>query len=314
MIATFLISLPVFLIILAGWLMRKTGIVNENWVRILNSFAYYVSLPALIITSFWGIDFLSEESRNSILLGIFTIILVFFVIFIFLSFFKINKNKKIAILLSALAGNTIYMGFPLVELGFGKDYISAGALIGVIYLIVPLLISIFIIRYWHDKEHKILRNLIKFLKNPLVISVFIGVILSFVKIEFPLLEGVKKSLIMLGATASPVALFSLGGFIYGRFLKKDLSQVLFISFLKMIVAPLVVFSGALFIFSINGFGSQPDGFAHLGILILLSSMPVAITTFVIAEKFNLDKDLIGNSIIVSTIFSFIIAPIIIFIF
>lgn len=302
--ATLLISLPVFLIILSGWMMRKLKIVNDDWIHILNSFAYYISLPALIIVSFWEINFLSAESRHFIFLSVSTIILLSFIILLFLSFLKISKNKKTAIFLSATVGNTIYMGFPLIELGFGRNYLSSGALVGVIYLIIPLLISIFVIRYWHDKEHKILRHLLKFIKNPLVISAFIGVILSFVRIEPFLIEGIRKALVMFGSTASPIALFALGGFIYGRFLKKNLKQVLLISFLKMIIAPLIIFLVVVYFYKTS----------DLGILVLLSSMPVAITTFIIAEKFNLDKDLVGNSIIVSTIISFIVAPIIIFIF
>lgn len=304
MLSTFLISLPIFLIIFAGWLMRRFGVANDEWTRVLNLFVYYIALPALIITSFWKIDFSSVESWNFIFASLGTIILFSLVVFFILYFLKISANKKATIFLASTVGNTIYMGFPLIELGFGKDSVDAGALVGVIYLIIPLLISIFIIRYWHDKEHKILSNLYKFLKNPLVISVFIGIILSFIKIEFVLIEGIKTGLLMLGATASPVALFVLGVFIYGRFLKKDINQVLLVSLFKMIVAPLVVFVGVFYIFNTN----QPE------ILILLSSMPVAITAFVIAEKFNLDKAFIGNAIIISTIFSFIMAPVIIFLF
>ena len=39
-------------------------------------------------------------------------------------------------------------------------------------------------------------------------------------------------------------------------------------------------------------------------------MPVAVTTFVIAEKFNLNKELVGNSLFISTVLSFIVIPII----
>jgi predicted permease len=105
---------------------------------------------------------------------------------------------------------------------------------------------------------------------------------------------------MLGLTASPVALFALGGFIYGRFLKKDLELVFLISLLKTAILPLFIVAGSLILFKADS----------LKIIVLLSSMPVAATTFVIAEKFNLNKELVGNSILISTIVSFVVAPII----
>lgn len=301
--STFLISLPIFLIVASGWLLKKFKIANDDWVHILNVFAYYVSLPALIIASFWDIDFLNKESWNIIFFSLITLGIFSFAVFVLLHFIRINKNLKTAIFLTATVGNTIYMGFPLVELGFGKESISAGALVGVIYLVIPILISIFIIRYWHNKEHNVVKEILAFIKNPLMISVFIGIILSFLKIasiDIFLILAVKKSVSMLGSTASPIALFTLGAFLYGRFLKKDLGLVFFVSFLKIICFPLVVFLTLSYFL-------KPENFQ---ILTLLSSMPVAVTTFVIAEKFHLNKELVGNSLFISTIFSFIIVPII----
>ncbi len=145
--STFLISLPIFLIVLSGWLLKKFKIATDDWTRILNIFAYYVSLPALIVASFWDVDFLSKESWNVIFLSLITIILFSLLIFFTLHFIRIGRDLKTAIFLTATVGNTIYMGFPLIELGFGKEFILTGALVGVIYLVVPILISIFIIHF-----------------------------------------------------------------------------------------------------------------------------------------------------------------------
>ncbi len=300
----FLISLPIFLIIFSGWLLKKFRVVTDDWIHILNNFAYYVALPALIVGSFWEIDFSNHQSLRLILWSLVIVVLFSLAIFILLSFFKISKSLKAAIFLGATVGNTVYMGFPLVELGFGKEYLASGVLVGTVYLIIPLLIVIYLIQYLYCREHCLRGEIVGFIKNPLVISAFAGIILSFLKFDYPLLLSIKKSIILLGATASPVALFALGAFMYKRFLEKDLGRVFLVSGLKMVVAPAIVLIGSLYFYN-NG---------DLKILTLLAAMPVAVSTFVIAERFKLDKDLIGNSIIISTIFSFIIAPIIIFLF
>lgn len=298
----FFITLPIFLIVAAGWLMRKLNIVKESWISVLNSFTYYVSLPALIVVSFWDINFLDKKSLEIILWSLLAVLVFSLIVFLLLSIFKINKNLKAAVFLSATVGNTVYMGFPLVNMAFGENYLSKGVLIGVIYLVVPLLISIFAIRYWHSNEHSLSRQLKDFFKNPLMISVCAGIILSFINFDIAAVNSVKKSFTMLGATASPVALFTLGEFLYGKFLKKDLGLVFFVSFLKIICFPFAVF----LVFS---YFSKTESFQ---ISTLLSSMPVAVTTFVIAEKFYLNKDLVGNSIFISTVLSFLIIPLILF--
>ena len=298
---TILISLPVFLIIFFGWLFHKTKIVDKNWIHVLNGFAYYVALPALIIGSFWHIDFFNHNTWTLIFESSAIIILFSIFVFLLLSLFKINKTTKITILLGSIVGNTVFIGFPLVDINFGKEYLNQASLIGSFFLVIPIILVILFIQYQHgSKESSIKKELINLTKNPLVLSVFFGILFSFLKTEHPIVESIEKTITMLGSTASPVALFALGAFLHGQS-KKNLNFSLVISFLKMIILPALTILISLYVFKNS----------DIKTLTLLSSMPVAVTTFVIAEKFNLDKELIGNSILISTIFSFLIAPLII---
>jgi hypothetical protein len=300
----FLVSLPVFLIISLGWAARKMGIIKEDNIRSLNDFAYFVSLPALIASSLWNIDFFDNGNLKIVLFGLATIMAFSLLLLFFLSLVKIANNKKAAIFLIAATGNTIYMGLPMVELHLGEGSLAAGTMIGTVYLIVPLLISIFAIRYWHDSSHKLGKELAEFFRNPLVISVAIGVGLSFVRADNILIDGVRKTFSMLGSAASPIALFILGGFLYGRLMKNKLGAVALSSALKIAVFPLFVAVAYLCVFR----SGSPN------VAILMASMPVAVTTFVISEKFKLDSSLVGNAVLVSTILSFLVIPVIIGIF
>ena len=300
---TVFVILPIFLIVFAGWLMKKARVADDAWFDVLNRFAYYVALPAVIVSSLWGINFLSREILDAALLSLLTILLFSLAVFLALSLFKIGNNLKSALFITATAGNTIYMGFPLVKLGYGEAYFATGALVGAIYLIIPLLLSIFIIRFWSSKEHHLLTEIAYFLKNPLVISFAIGVILSFLRLEGPLALAFKEAILMLGATASPAALFALGGFMQGRFLKENIKLTAFAVFLKMI--------GFLVFLKIVNYFWQIEDFK---VFALLGSMPVAVTAFIIAERFKLQSDLVANAILVSTILSFILVPIVMMIF
>ena len=108
---------------------------------------------------------------------------------------------------------------------------------------------------------------------------------------------------MLGSAASPIALFILGGFLYGKFMKKNLGLVALSSFLKIAAFPLFV-TAFLFAFKIG----DPKA------AVLMASMPVAVTTFVISEKFKLDSALVGNAVLLSTALSFLAVPIAISLF
>lgn len=296
------VSLPIFLIIFSGWLFRKFKIANEEWVFVLNFFAYYVALPMLVISSFLSIDFKDLFIWNEVLKILLIILLFSFLVIIVLVPFKISRNIKASIFLAATVGNTVYMGFPIIELAFGKDVLKLGALYGIIYLIFPLLISIFVLRYFVNSEQRLLEQLKEFFKNPLTISFLAGIVLSLLKFDNVIFNAIEKTISMLGQTASPLALFVLGVFLYDKFLKENFKFVLIISLLKMVVFPILTIVCFLSFFN----------FYDFKISIMLSSMPTAVTTFVVAQKFNLDKAIVGSAIFISTIVAFFIIPLLLY--
>jgi hypothetical protein len=296
--APFLISIPVFLIIIAGWLFRKYRIVDETWVHILNRFAYYVSLPALIVSSFWNIDFTNGQYLELVKWSTLTIVLVMVITFAALSLLKMPYRTKAAIFLIICTGNSIYMGFPIISNAFGQGALAAGSLVAVIFLILPILASILVTRLWADAHNSLSSQVMEFLKNPMTISAVAGVVISFVPKQIIGMDLLYKAVAMLGATASPVALFALGSFLYKRLLKRNMTSVFSTSLMKVFGFPLFVFIVA------PHFMSQDIK----GLLVVLAAMPTAVTTFIISEKFSLDDTLVGNALLVSTVLSFFTIP------
>ncbi len=285
--------------------MQRSKVMQGDWVHQANSFAYNVALPALVVASLWNINF--RDTALLRLLGFSTLSLAAYLILLFigLSMSRISNDMKATVFLTAGTGNALYLGIGLIQLGFGSDHLAAGTLVASIYFIVSFVVSVSVIRYWHTKNHNFADELVAFMKNPLVISVVAGVILSFISItKYPLIGTIKQALGMLGSTSSPVALFALGGFLYGKILKKDIGKVAMITALKMIAFPVIVF---VLYRALYGQGSAE-------IPVLLASMPVAVTTFVIAERFKLNTTLVGSAIVFSTIMSFFISPIILLLF
>ena len=297
--APFLISVPVFLIIAAGWLFKKYKIADEIWVHILNRFAYYISLPAVIVSSFWSADFADKEYLK--LVGWSSAFILAFMVLtvLVLSLMKLSYKTKAAIFLIVCTGNTVYMGFPIITNAFGSGALAAGSLVAVLYLILPILASIFVIRIWANGRRSFASQLAEFFKNPLTISAIAGVAVSFVPKQILGMDIIYKSVSLLGATASPVALFALGAFLYKRFLKKDLALVFSSSLAKILGFPLLAYIAGNLI-------SVPKN--EFGLLVMMAAMPSAVTTFVIAEKFSLNEGAVGNALLVSTILSFFVIP------
>lgn len=287
----FYIVLPIFLIIGAGFLFRKNSIANNSWVHILNQFVYYVSLPAIILVSFWEIDWANKDlwqmvGFNSLAIFLFSVILLFV-----LSLFKISNKAKASIYLVSIVGNTVYMGFPIVGGVVAKENFGTAIGVAATHLVLGLLFGILVSEFLVVKSKKIKVYILDFIKNPLIISLVLGIILSFLKLEGGLADIAEKTMAMLGATASPVALFALGGFLHGKFKKQDIGCAVSATIIKLAIFPLMVLLFA------KGLNLSLSG---QSVSVLVSTMPAAVTGFVIAEKYNLDKQIVANAIVLST--------------
>ena len=109
-----LIVLPIFALILAGWIARKTGALGPNATREVNRLVVYLALPALLF------DIMANAKREQIwqpgFIAAFTLGCA--VIFAGTLFWRLSKGRHLADAsidaLNASYANTGFVGFPLV--------------------------------------------------------------------------------------------------------------------------------------------------------------------------------------------------------
>ncbi|MEM2111550.1 MAG: AEC family transporter, partial [Candidatus Bathyarchaeia archaeon] len=159
--------------------------------------------------------------------------------------------------------------------------------------LVSVTISIIVLELYKAKDStklsKIKHIAKKLLKNPLVISILFGAVLSIVGMKIP--SPVTSALNMLGSTTSPVAIFMLGVFLYGRNYK-NLSQALKLSLLRMMFLPLVAF---LVTKATNLYGQER------ATVVLMHAMPLAISMIILSERYDFYKETIASLILISSI-------------
>ena len=126
-------------------------------------------------------------------------------------------------------------------------------------------------------------------KNPLIVSILSGAVLSLIglKIPFP----ISTFLHMLGGTASTIAIFMLGVFLYGRkYINK--ANALKLSLLRIIFLPAVALLTTM-LFYLND--------VERSTLVLMHGMPVAISMLVLSERYDFNKETIASLILISSL-------------
>ena len=281
---------PVFFIVGIGYYLGKN---NSHFdTTFITKFSANFGAPALFIFAITSsgvkFDIFSEYFIYSIIaLSSFALVGIIFLL--------LMKKDYIRELPPFFLPNTGNMGIPICLFAYGSLGMGVAAAISSLVVLLHFTVNIFLASKKFD--------VYIILKNPSSYAVIIAVIFLYFDLEMPKL--VLNTAMLLGYTMIVLILMSLG--ISLTQLKVfSFKNALISSFGRVIIGPIVgIF--LIKIFNLSGFGA--------GVLLIQSSMPSAILTYLIASMYSPKEivDNISSMIVVSTLMSLITIPIIVFI-
>lgn len=298
MLSTLNVVLPVFALILAGWLARKLKILGENALSELNRFVVYLALPALLF------DIIANASWKALAQPafIFTFLIGMMVIFFLTVLIQLRRTRHLADAaidgLNAGYANTGFIGFPLVIVFMGHDAL-APTLIATI-LTVSVLFGVGIIIIETGLQGEIKRRIIvarvakSLMKNPLLVSPVIAICIPISGWTLP--DSINVFLKLLGGAASPCALIALGLFLAGHSaqkVKNDHVTVALLVVLKLFIQPALTWWLATRVFSLT------PALVHTAVL--LAALPTGTGPFMLAEFYRREASITSKCILISTV-------------
>lgn len=299
MLTSLSVILPVFAVIVAGFVAGRAKLLGPTASSELNKFVVYLGLPALLFQvmaeadwkALWQPGFVASFS-----IGMFVIFGVTLV-------WRVLRGRHLTDAsidgLNAGYANTGYIGFPLCEMIFGRQslaFATVATVLTVSLLFATAIVFMEIGLQSERRAHHLARKVIvSLLKNPLVISPVVGALWSLTGIALP--AGVDSTLHLLGSAASPCALISLGLFlaVARPQARGVLKEALALSSLKLIGQPLLT---AIFAYAV--FRLPP---ASAGVVVLLSALPTGAGSFMIAEFYDREAVVTSKTILFTTVAS-----------
>ncbi|BBE30809.1 transporter [Tepiditoga spiralis] len=289
-----------FLLILTGYFTRKFNLLNDEKTKTLSDIVLNLTLPALIISSM-QMDFSISvliKSGNFILLSL----IVYAVIFIFsITLPKLLKSneKEIGVYkFSIMFSNVGFMGYPVVNAVFGKKALFYTAIYNLPFNLLIFTIGIMFL----SKDIRLNKKIIL---NPGIISVLIGFTMFLFSIK--LFTPIKMTIDMIGSVTTPISMM-----VIGSLLAKNKLNTIFTNWRIYIITFIRLFFVPFFIWIIlKNIITDP---LMLGISILISSMPVAANSAILAEEYEGNAELASKVVFISTFFSIITIPIIVKLF
>lgn len=295
---------PLFGLVLCGFLAGKLGVLGPASFEGLNRYVFYFALPALTFSVLSGLS-LSEVVDWRFVgaylgagLSVFVIAAVFGKVV-----FGLRRDEWAMIGAGASLGNTGYMGLPLVGAAIGAQAtgILALGLAMEAVIILPLAMVLVESSRGSGRLLKQVSSIAGNLsKNPLIISLAAGAAFSLLGLSLPV--PAANFVDLLGSTAGPVALFALGATLSAFKVSSHPVEVSAMSAFKLVLHP------ALMLAFVVAFGvPQP----WMGVALIGASLPVAANVFVIARQYDAYIQRVSSTILISTAISIVTVSVVV---
>ena len=285
-----------FLLILAGVVLKKRGILDDSGKRCLTDLCFTLILPCNIIKSFM-VDLDWAVIRA---FGVLLLIAVFVqVLCLVLNWFIYNRageKKKKILQYCTMVSNSGFLGNPVAEGVYG----SPGLMYASIY-VIPMRVVMWVAGtiYFEagraDKK-KVLQNV---LTHPCIIATYIGLFLMLTGFRFP---GVIDSGIRyIAACNSAVTLFVVGTVLadVSIFEMFDPVAALF-SIVRLILLPAVPF--------VLGKLSGLENTA-IGVAVILTGMPAGVSAALFGARYDCEPAFASKCVVLSTVLSMVTIPV-----
>jgi len=289
-IKLFEVLFPVFFIIAIGYLLGKKK--SNLDTSFITNYSANFGAPALFIFAITSSGVTYSVFSEYFIYSV--IALIFFALtgVFFLFFMKKDISRELPPFFLPNTGN---MGIPICLFAYGSLGMGVAAAISSLVVLLHFTVNIFLAS--KNFDIKII------LKSPSTYAVIIAVVFLYYDLEMP--QFVLNTVMLLGYTMIVLILMSLG-ISLTQMKVFSIKSSLISSVGRVVVGPIIGFI-LIKIFNLSGYAA--------GVLLIQSSMPSAILTYLIAHMYSPKEivDNISSMIVVSTLMSLITIPIVLFI-
>lgn len=275
--------------------MKKRGMMSETTFKDLGVFLLYVISPIVVFRGYL-VPFNDLNTSRLIISSVVSLLLLLMVIGIA----AIIYRKDGLSIFASIFTNSGFMGIPLVIALFSQE---------AVFILSPFLSWLFFIQWTlgivvvtGDIKSMSFKKVIL---NPVILATIFGVIVYFLQIHVPVV--VNEFLIRIGAMLMPVAMIVLGSTFVNISYKKMLrdSRVWGMVLVRLFVLPLFVVLALTFI------AKDYELVAYT--LLVAMSAPIGANVAILAQQYDRDTQLAASQIMMTTLFSIISMPLMVWI-
>lgn len=296
-------TMPVFLVMAVGYVLRRRGILTEGFVQAADRFNFKVTLPAMLFIDLAVTDIQNTfDLRYALLCAGITVVMFFG---LWIGARLIIKDKSIigAFVQAGYRSSVAVLGLAFIMNIYDGDVGMAPVMI---IGCVPLynVFAVIVLTFEADGQRgsaaeRIKSSLKGIATNPIIISILLGAAAALINFEPPAAIArftpiFSKTIKSIGSLASPLTLITIGAAFEGKKAIKKIKPTIAASVIKLVVMPAVFLPIAV------KFGYRDQ--ALMALIIMLGS-PATPSAYIMAKNMNNDYVLTSSVIVMTTFLS-----------
>lgn len=311
--------LPIILLILLGYMLKRKGFLGEEFLKTGNKLVFKICLPAMLFINVYDIDSFSAIQWDVVAYCVLITLLIFALGLISAVITTKVPQRRGVLLQCTFRSNFAIIGLSLAGALGGEEAMAVAAVVSAFTIplfnvLAVVALSVFV-GNTHSSQNSIKSILLNILKNPLIISVALGMGCLLIRgIQSQLLGELVfsmerdlvflyKALNNLKAIASPFALIVLGGQFEFSAAKGMLKEIIVGTVWRVVLTPLIGI-GIAVVLSLHT-SLLTCGTNEIPALIALFGSPVAVSSAIMASQMNNDEQLATQLVVWTSLCSIV---------
>ncbi len=287
------LQITIFCLMAAGYILTKNRILSADARKPLSNLLINFILPCNMITSFL-MEFNHKILMDCLVILIVSICIQVFAVLTSKYFYPKTTDSKLPVLrYGTIASNAGFMGNPIAQGLYGDQ----GLLYASIYLIPmrTVMWSFGVACFTGTKGKGVVK---KILTHPCIIAVFIGLFLMITQIQLP--KGIEQTLRYAGNANTALSMILIGNILAEVHASEILdTKAWWYCVVRLAIIPVIV----LITCNLAGIDEMVKQ-----VSVVLSGMPAAATTAILAAKYDGDTHFAAKIVFISTLLSMLSVP------
>lgn len=285
-------TLPIFLMIILGKVLYQLHIIDTHFTKIADKYVFMAALPALVFKDLTENDIKGSFDGGYVLFCFLTTLSIILLIWGLTELFMKNESQKGAFIQASYRSSAAILGLAFIDNMYHSAGMAPLMIIGAVPLYNIFAVLILTLKGDNDSSHDIGKTILDIFKNPILLSILISMLFVFSGLRLP--AFLNKTINSIGATATPLALISIGAGFEGRKAIKKIKPTIIASFIKLVLLAALFLPLAIYL----GYRNQE----LMAILIMLGS-PATVSCYIMAKNTGNDHVLTSSIIVLTTLLS-----------